>query len=119
FLDERNQPNPVLRARIGDTVELRIGSGEGAQHDIAIPALNVASEKFDAATGATTVRFKLTQAGRFEYFCTISGHRQIGMEGVFEVTDASGEVPATPVAVTPATPSVVPVALGAIVPAVA
>ena len=85
FLGENGQPNPTLKANVGDTVEITISSGEGAQHDIVFPALNVASSKFDKSTGATKVRFKVTQAGSFEYYCTISGHRQIGMEGKLEV----------------------------------
>src|SRR5262245_29695224 len=53
FLDERGQPNPKLKAKVGDTVEITISSGEGAQHDIVIPGLNVASAKLDKSTGAT------------------------------------------------------------------
>jgi nitrite reductase (NO-forming) len=89
FLDEQGKPNPKLKAKLGDTIEIRISSGEGAQHDIVIPALNVASAKFDKSTGATKVRFKVTKAGTFEYYCTIAGHRQIGMEGVLEVSGAA------------------------------
>jgi nitrite reductase (NO-forming) len=89
FLDEQGKPNPKLKAKLGDTIEIRLSSGEGAQHDIVIPALNVASAKFDKSTGATKVRFKVTKAGTFEYYCTIAGHRQIGMEGVLEVSGAA------------------------------
>src|SRR5262245_49306295 len=42
FLDEKGQANPKLKAKLGDTVEITISSGEGAQHDIVIPGLNVA-----------------------------------------------------------------------------
>ena len=89
FLGENGQPNPTLKANVGDTLEISISSGEGAQHDIVFPALNVASTKFDKSTGATKVRFKVTKAGSFEYYCTISGHRQIGMEGKLEVAGAT------------------------------
>src|SRR5688572_30468699 len=44
FIDDRGQANPVLRANVGDTVEIRLKSGEGAQHDIAIPELKVQSQ---------------------------------------------------------------------------
>jgi nitrite reductase (NO-forming) len=99
FLDEKGAANPKLKAKVGDTVEITISSGEGAQHDIVIPDLNVASAKFDSTTGATKVRFKVTKAGTFEYYCTIAGHRQIGMEGTFEVTGAAvASVKAKPVA---------------------
>jgi len=86
YLDDKGQVNPVLRAKVGDTVEITISSGEGAEHDIVIPELNVASKKFSAASGAVQVSFQLTQPGKFSYYCSIPGHRQIGMEGVLEVT---------------------------------
>ena len=85
FIDAQGKVNPTLRAKVGDTVEIEISSGEGAQHDIVIPELKVASAKFDGQSGPTTVRFKLTQPGSFDYYCSIAGHRQIGMEGKLEV----------------------------------
>jgi nitrite reductase (NO-forming) len=90
FLDAKGQANPTLKANVGDTIEITISSGEGAQHDIVIPDFNVASAKFDKATGATRVRFKVTKAGAFEYYCTIAGHRQVGMEGKLEVAGSVG-----------------------------
>jgi nitrite reductase (NO-forming) len=97
YLDEKGQANPVLRAKVGETVEITISSGEGAEHDIVIPELKVHSKHFNAASGPIKVRFQATQSGKFTYYCTIAGHRQIGMEGVFEVSgpaDASAAKPA-------------------------
>jgi nitrite reductase (NO-forming) len=97
FLDEKGAPNPVLRGKVGDTIEITISSGEGAEHDIVFPDLNVHSKHFDAKTGPVKLSFKLTQSGKFAYICSIPGHRQIGMEGVLEVTgpaDASAAAPA-------------------------
>jgi nitrite reductase (NO-forming) len=99
YLDEKGQVNPVLRANVGDTVEITISSGEGAEHDIVIPELKVHSKHFNGASGPIKVRFQVTQSGKFTYYCSIAGHRQIGMEGVFEVTgpaDASAAKPAAP-----------------------
>lgn len=94
FLDQKGQANPVLRANVGDTVEITLKSGEGAQHDIVIDELKVASPKFDGTSGAVKVRFKLTTAGKFTYYCSVPGHRQIGMEGTFEVGgDSAAAVP--------------------------
>jgi len=89
FLDEKGEANPVLKANVGDTIEISISSGEGAQHDIVFPQLNVHSAHFDKASGPTKVRFKVTKAGTFEYYCSIAGHRQIGMEGKLEVAGAT------------------------------
>jgi nitrite reductase (NO-forming) len=96
FLDAQGKPNPVLRANVGDTVEISIGSGEGAEHDIVIPELNVRSKHFSAASGPIVVKFKLTQPGKYTYFCSIPGHRQIGMEGVLEVAGTAADMAAVP-----------------------
>lgn len=85
YLDANGKVNPVLRANVGDTVEIVISSGEGAEHDIAFPDLNVASKKFNGKTGPVTLKFKADRAGKFVYICTVPGHRQIGMEGMLEV----------------------------------
>lgn len=90
FLDAQGKAtNPVLKANVGETVEITIGSGEGAQHDIVFPELNIASKKFDGTSGPTKVRFKVTKAGKFTYICSIPGHKAIGMEGTLEVSGAT------------------------------
>jgi nitrite reductase (NO-forming) len=94
FLDEQGRANPVLRATVGDMVELVMSSGEGAEHDIAIPELGVTSEKFRAGSAPVTLRFKAEKGGTFTYICTIAGHRQVGMEGTMEVAGAGGVEPA-------------------------
>lgn len=86
FVDDKGQVNPTLAAHAGDTVEIVLSSGEGAEHDLVIPELNVASPKFNASTGKTTLRFEVPRAGTFTYYCSIPGHRQIGMEGKFQVS---------------------------------
>jgi nitrite reductase (NO-forming) len=98
FLDAAGKANPTLRAKVGDTLEITLASGEGAQHDIAIAELGVQSKAVDAASGPVTVRIKLTKPGKFTYFCTIPGHRQIGMEGTLEVTGSASADAATPAA---------------------
>jgi len=85
YVDAKGQVNPTLVANAGDTIELVLESGEGAEHDLVIPELNVASPKFNSETGKITVRFKVTRPGTFTYFCSIPGHRQIGMEGQLEI----------------------------------
>ncbi len=89
FVDDKGQVNPALTASAGDTVEIVLESGEGAEHDLVIPELGVASPKFSAGTGKTTVRFKVPRSGTFTYYCSIPGHRQIGMEGRLLVTGSA------------------------------
>lgn len=118
YLDEKGTVNPVLRANVGDTVEITIASGEGAEHDIVIPDLNVKSAKFDGKSGPVKFSFTVTKSGKFTYYCSIPGHKQIGMEGVMEVSgpaDAAAQAPAP----APKTTAVLgaPAAAGAIAPA--
>lgn len=86
YVDDKGAVNPTLSAAVGDTVEILLDSGEGAEHDLVVPELNVASPKFSASTGRQTVRFKVTRPGEFAYFCSVPGHRQIGMEGKLRIT---------------------------------
>ena len=96
YLDDKGTVNPVIRGNVGDTIEITVASGEGAQHDIVFEGLNVKSAMFDGKSAPAKLSFKLTQSGKFNYFCSVPGHRQIGMEGVLEVTgpaDASAAAP--------------------------
>jgi nitrite reductase (NO-forming) len=96
FLDSMGKSVSTLRANIGETVEITLSSGEGAEHDLVIPDLNIHSKHFNASTGPTKVRFKATKPGKFTFICSVPGHRQIGMEGVLEVAGVAkaAEVPA-------------------------
>ncbi|WP_206950816.1 copper-containing nitrite reductase [Trinickia acidisoli] len=81
YEDERGHVDPDLKVQVGDTVEITVASTEGAEHDITFPDLNVASKRFSGATGPATLRFVASRAGEFPYFCSVSGHREAGMEG--------------------------------------
>ena len=98
FVDAKGQVNPTLSARAGDTVEIVLESGEGAEHDLVIPELNVASAKFSAGTGKITLRFKVPRSGTFTYYCSIPGHRQIGMEGRLQVSGPAADAGLAPAA---------------------
>lgn len=98
YLDARGTVNPTIQGKVGDTVEITVTSGEGAQHDIVIDGV-VKSPMFDGKSAPTKVTFRLAQSGKFTYYCSVPGHRQIGMEGLLEVTgpaDAAAKVPAAP-----------------------
>ena len=86
YVDDKGQVNPTIEAKVGDTIEVEVDSGEGAEHDFVIDELKVASPKFSAGTGKVKVRFTVTAPGEFTYYCSIPGHRQIGMAGTLRVT---------------------------------
>lgn len=75
---------------------------------------------FDGKSPPTKLSFKLTQAGKFSYFCSVPGHRQIGMEGVLEVTGPAGaSASAAPAAAQVPGPAASVAGAKAIVPAAA
>jgi nitrite reductase (NO-forming) len=85
YVNEQGVANPTLNVVLGDTVEIELQSGEGAEHDFLIDELGVASSKF-SGSAKQTVRFKVNKAGEFLYYCSIPGHRQVGMFGTIKVT---------------------------------
>ncbi|MGC2411929.1 MAG: copper-containing nitrite reductase, partial [Stellaceae bacterium] len=78
--------NPVLSAAEGQTVQITLINGEGAEHDIAFPDQNTKSPRVTGKGASTTIAFRVTEAGDFTYFCSVPGHRLAGMEGKFLVT---------------------------------
>ena len=71
YLDDKGTVNPVIRGNVGDTIEITVASGEGAQHDIVFEGLNVKSAMFDGKSAPAKLSFKLTQSGKFTYYCSV------------------------------------------------
>jgi nitrite reductase (NO-forming) len=85
--------NPVLTADPGDTVEITLTNADNILHDFVIDEFSVHSEQIQDLDSKATVTFTVGEAGEYDYYCSLPGHRQAGMEGVLRV----GE-PAAPVA---------------------
>ena len=81
--------NPALSANVGDTVKITLTSGDGIEHDISFPEFNATSEHVVGQGASVTLSFTVDQGGEFDYFCTIPGHREAGMEGKFSVAGGS------------------------------
>ena len=85
--------NPELTATVGDVVRVTVISGDGMEHDFAIPDLEVDTELTTGAgeEGAVPVTFEVTQAGTVLYLCTVPGHAlpeaNFGMFGNFVVSE--------------------------------
>lgn len=73
--------NPELRAQPGDLILLTLVNGDGMAHDLAIDHLGVKTTLLTLEGDRTEVRFEASSIGSFEYYCTVSGHRQAGMVG--------------------------------------
>lgn len=84
FVDPHKNVNPTLRVKEGDTVELHLTTGEGSQHNFVVDALGVHSEHA-SVKGGVTLSFRAESPGSFEYYCSLTGHREVGMRGRIEV----------------------------------
>ena len=79
--------NPDLRATVGDVVKITMVNGDPVLHDMKIDEFNVTTGELTAQDQQASVIFKVTQAGEYVYYCTVPGHREIGMWGKLIVTD--------------------------------
>jgi len=83
--------NPEIKVPEGAVVQLTLINGDGAMHDVAIPDLHVKSDGVVGRDSSSVFVFRANEAGQFDYFCTIPGHRAAGMEGTLVIgeTEAS------------------------------
>jgi len=87
--------NPTLNVATGETVKVNLIDGDGAEHTISFPDFNATSSSVTKKDDQTSVTFTANQAGNFEYFCTMTGHKQAGMTGQLTVGAASSGQAAT------------------------
>jgi nitrite reductase (NO-forming) len=80
------QRNPTLQVQPGDAVEVTLENGDGSEHNVSFPDFNVTSPNIAVMNASTTITFTAGEEdGTFQYFCTLAGHRQAGMEGSVQV----------------------------------
>lgn len=83
--------NPELVANVGDIVRITVINGDPVLHDMVIDEFGVATGNLIAAEESVTVEFVADRAGEFAYYCSIPGHRQVGMQGVMRVEGTSAD----------------------------
>lgn len=83
--DVNGQVNPTLMVHEGETVQINLINGEGAEHDIVIDQYAARSERVVGKGASTTFAFLADKVGEFAYFCSVPGHREAGMEGRLQV----------------------------------
>jgi len=77
--------NPMLDIHEGETVQINLINGEGAEHDVVIDQYAARSERVVGKGASTTFAFLADKAGEFVYYCSVAGHRAAGMEGRIRV----------------------------------
>lgn len=68
-----------IRVNEGDTVKVKFKNLSG-HHDFVIDEFNVATAQTDGPS-EETVTFVADKTGVFEYYCSVFGHKQLGMKG--------------------------------------
>jgi putative membrane-bound dehydrogenase-like protein len=85
YFDLDGTRNPVLQAKKGDLVRIKIVNGERMTHDIALEKLDIKSNVLVEKGDTASIVFKAVESDT--YFCSIPGHRAAGMVGKFEVVE--------------------------------
>jgi nitrite reductase (NO-forming) len=81
------QINPDLTANVGNTVAITLINDDGRYHDLVIDEFNAATSVFSEVGQKETIQFAVDQVGTFFYYCSVTGHRQAGMEGQMIVSN--------------------------------
>lgn len=83
--DIEGQVNPTLMVHEGETVQITLINGEGAEHDIVLDDFAARSNLVVARGASSTLAFSADKVGEFIYYCSVAGHRAAGMEGRIQV----------------------------------
>ena len=79
--------NPDLAVKTGETFEIEVVNGDGMPHDIAVLELGIQTALVSKEGQSVSVTATASAAGEYAYYCTVSGHRQAGMEGRLIVSE--------------------------------
>lgn len=74
-----------IRAKIGQTVRINFASAD-MMHDFNIDELNVDGPVVEAGE-STVIEFVASEAGSFEYYCSVGQHRANGQVGMLIVEE--------------------------------
>lgn len=79
------QVNPRLNVHAGETIQINLINGEGAEHDVVVDQYAARSDRVIGKGASTSFAFVADKTGEFAYYCSVPGHREAGMEGRLEV----------------------------------
>ena len=84
--------NPDLVVQKGQEVTVEITNRDGVGHTIEAFPFAGGSELVTIDGDTASITFIADQAGRFQYFCNIPGHREAGMQGALVVEGENDEI---------------------------
>lgn len=77
--------NPVLEVKVGEKVTIHLINGDPITHDLKVDAFNVTTGELYMKDQKASITFTPTAAGDYEYYCSVPGHKEIGMKGIIRV----------------------------------
>jgi nitrite reductase (NO-forming) len=83
--DIDGQVDPKLIAHEGETVQINLVNGEGAEHDVVLDDFAARTNHVIGKGASSTTSFTADKVGEFVYYCSLPGHRAAGMEGRIQV----------------------------------
>ncbi|HEV8464670.1 MAG TPA: copper-containing nitrite reductase [Pseudolabrys sp.] len=83
--DINGKVNPTLVVHEGETVQVNLVNGEGAEHDLVVDDFAARTDHVVGKGASSTTSFGAGKTGEFLYYCSIPGHRQAGMQGRLQV----------------------------------
>jgi nitrite reductase (NO-forming) len=75
----------TIQAKVGQTVRVNL-TAKDMMHDFNIDELNVDGPVIKAGS-STVIEFVASEAGDFEYYCSVGNHRANGQVGTLTVTE--------------------------------
>jgi plastocyanin len=75
-------PN-TMSVNVGDTVKVTL-KNSGGDHDFVIDEFNAATKELSNGE-SDTIEFVADKAGTYEFYCSVSNHRAMGMTGTLTV----------------------------------
>ncbi|WP_348767270.1 copper-containing nitrite reductase [uncultured Salinisphaera sp.] len=106
------QINPKIKIPKDAVVQLTLINGDGALHDVAIPAFSAKSDEVVGRDSSSVFVFRASESGQFAYFCSIPGHRAAGMEGKLIVGESDTDAQADSLADISRDPADLPAPIG-------
>lgn len=82
--DEFSFSPDTLSVEAGTTVRMTVENVGSMQHDLVFEGLDIATQRL-APGESETIEFTLDESGTYTFYCSVSGHRALGMEGELTV----------------------------------
>lgn len=80
----------IITVKKGEIIKIIFKDNDG-RHNLVIDGYNVSTEIIGKGK-EDTIQFVADKAGSFEYYCSVSNHKELGMTGTLVVEEADNEI---------------------------